>query len=181
MIAGDQSEKDKHLKLRNTRKAMVAGIAIAAAFTMTACGSDDGGDAPATTTAAASSASAAPDASGDYPPVPTAEELNAELLRGLDPAVPVEEKAELIQGAEADPDLINQVAAAAVQNGATIELTSVDDLGDGTLNAGATLTINGQANPGNFTFVAEDGKWKLSKENACSFVQLAQLTSPACA
>lgn len=182
MIAGDQSEKDKHLKLRNTRKAMVAGIAIAAAFTMTACGSDDDGKtATTTTTAAASSASAAPEASGDYPPVPTPEELNAELLRGLDPAVPVEEKAQLIQGAEADPDLINQVAAAAVANGADIQLTSVDDLGDGTLNAGATLTINGQANPGNFTFVAEDGKWKLSKDNACGLVQLAQLSSPACA
>ncbi|MEO7077802.1 MAG: hypothetical protein ABIY38_02815 [Rhodococcus sp. (in: high G+C Gram-positive bacteria)] len=170
------------MKLGNTRKAMVAGVAIAAALTMTACGSDEGSEKTTTTTATlTTSVVAAPDASGDYPPVPTAEELNTELLRGLDPAVPVEEKAELIQGAEADPDLINQVAAAAVQNGAAIQLTSVDDLGDGTLNAGATLTINGQANPGNFTFVAEDGKWKLSKENACGLVQLAQLTSPACA
>ena len=156
------------MKLRNTRKTMVAGVAIAAALTMTACGSDEGdNDADATTTAAA-------------PPVPSAEELNGELLRGLDPAVPVEEKALLIQGAEEDPELINQVAAAAVQNGAQIEITSVDDLGDGTLNAGATLTINGQANPGSFTFVAEDGVWKLSRENACGLVQVAGLTSPAC-
>ncbi len=170
------------MKLRNTRKAMVAGVAIAAALSLSACGSDESSDKETTTTATSTtSVSAAPEASGDYPPVPTAEELNTELLRGLDPAVPVEEKAQLIQGAEADPDLINQVAAAAVQNGAQIAITSVDDLGDGTLNAGATLTINGQANPGSFTFVAEDGKWKLSKENACSFVQLAQLTSPACA
>ncbi|WP_072806351.1 hypothetical protein [Rhodococcoides yunnanense] len=168
------------MKLRNTRRAIVAGVAIAAALTMTACSSDDDGGDAKTTTTASTSASAAPTAS-DYPPVPTAEELNAELARGLDPAVPVEEKAELIQGAEADPELINQVAAAAVQNGAQIQITSVDDLGDGTLNAGATLTIGGQANPGNFTFVAEDGKWKLSKQNACNFVQLAQLTSPACA
>ncbi|MET0197435.1 hypothetical protein CH293_21810 [Rhodococcus sp. 14-2470-1b] len=171
------------MKLRNTRKAVVAGVAIAAALTMTACSSDDGGDTTTTTSAASttSSASAAPEASGDYPPVPTAEELNAELARGLDPAVPVEEKAALIQGAEEDPGLIEQVAAAAVQNGATVEITSVDDLGDGTLNTGATLTINGQANPGNFIFVAEDGAWKLSKENACGLVQLAQLSSPACA
>ncbi|SNT22059.1 hypothetical protein [Rhodococcoides kyotonense] len=162
---------------------MVAGVAIAAALTMTACSSDEGGGNETTTTAASAttSASAAPEANSDYPPVPTAEELNERLARGLDPAVPVEEKAQLIQGAEADPELINQVAAAAVQNGAQIVITSVDDLGDGTLNAGATLTIGGQANPGNFTFVAEDGVWKLSKENACSFVQLAQLTSPACA
>lgn len=160
---------------------MVAGVAIAAALTMTACGSDDGGDTGnAATSASATSSSVVAEASGDYPPVPTAEELNAELMRGLDPAVPVEEKAQLIQGAEQDPQLIEQVAAAAVQNGAQIEITSVDDLGDGTLNAGATLTINGQANPGSFTFVAEDGVWKLSKENACGLVQLAQLTSPAC-
>lgn len=159
---------------------MVAGVAIAAALTMTACSSDDSSDTATTTTAASATASATAEASGDYPPVPTPQELNTELLRGLDPAVPVEEKAQLIQGAEADPELINQVAAAAVQNGAQIEITSVDDLGDGTLNAGATLTINGQANPGSFTFVAEDGVWKLSKDNACGLVQLAQLTSPAC-
>jgi hypothetical protein len=159
---------------------MVAGVAIAAALTMTACSSDDSSDTAPTTTAASAAASATAEASGDYPPVPTPQELNTELLRGLDPAVPVEEKAQLIQGAEADPELINQVAAAAVQNGAQIEITSVDDLGDGTLNAGATLTINGQANPGSFTFVAEDGVWKLSKDNACGLVQLAQLTSPAC-
>ncbi len=176
------TEGTKQLKLRNTRKAMVAGVAIAAALTMTACSSDDSSDTPTTTSSsAASSASAAPEASGDYPAVPTPEELNAELTRGLDPAVPLEEKTELIQGSEADPDLINQVAAAAVQNGAQIEVTSVDDLGDGTLNAGTTITLNGQANPGSFTFVAENGKWKLSKENACGLVQLAQLTSPACA
>ncbi|WP_206509733.1 hypothetical protein C5142_01430 [Rhodococcus sp. BGS-1C] len=170
------------MKLRNTRKTMVAGVAIAAALTMTACGSDEGdNDADATTTAAAPTSEAAPvEPSGDYPPVPTAEALNEELMRGLDPAVPVEEKALLIQGAEEDPELINQVAAAAVQNGAQIEITSVDDLGDGTLNAGATLTINGQANPGSFTFVAEDGVWKLSRENACGLVQVAGLTSPAC-
>ena len=89
-------------------------------------------DADATTTAAAPTSEAAPvEPSGDYPPVPTAEALNEELMRGLDPAVPVEEKAMLIQGAEEDPELINQVAAAAVQNGAQIEITSVDDLGDG--------------------------------------------------
>lgn len=159
---------------------MVAGVAIAAALTMTACSSDESSDTPTTTSAPAETTATA-EATSEYPPVPTPEELNAELLRGLDPAVPVEEKAQLIQGAEADPELINQVAAAAVQNGAQIEITSVDDLGDGTLNAGATLTINDQANPGSFTFVAEDGFWKLSQENACGLVQLAQLTSPACA
>ncbi|WP_179273342.1 MULTISPECIES: hypothetical protein [unclassified Rhodococcus (in: high G+C Gram-positive bacteria)] len=158
---------------------MVAGIAIAAALTMTACSSDGGDEPTATTTAVTTSAAAAPDA-GAYPPAPTVEELNTQLMRGLDPNVPVEEKAALIQGASEDPDLINQVAAAAVANNAQIEITSIDDLGTGVLNAGITITLNGQANPGTFQFVPEDGVWKLSKENACGIVSLAQLTSPAC-
>ncbi|OZD61487.1 hypothetical protein CH272_03865 [Rhodococcus sp. 05-340-1] len=167
------------MKLRNTRRTMVAGIAIAAALTMTACSSGGEEEPTTTTTAATTSASVAPDA-GAYPPVPTVEELNGQLARGLDPNVPVEEKAALIQGASADPELINQVAAAAVANNAQIEITSIDDLGTGVLNAGITITLNGQANPGTFQFVPEDGVWKLSKDNACGIVSLAQLTSPAC-
>ncbi|KAA0926048.1 hypothetical protein CH259_14850 [Rhodococcus sp. 05-2254-4] len=167
------------MKLRNTRRAMVAGIAIAGALTMTACSSGGDEEPTATTTAVTTSAAAAPDA-GAYPPVPTVEDLNAQLVRGLDPNVPVEEKAALIQGASEDPELINQVAAAAVANNAQIEITSIDDLGTGVLNAGITITLNGQANPGTFQFVPEDGVWKLSKDNACGIVSLAQLTSPAC-
>ena len=158
---------------------MVAGIAIAAALTMTACSSGGEEEPTTTTTAATTSASVAPDA-GAYPPLPTVEELNGQHARGLDPNVPVEEKAALIQGASADPELINQVAAAAVANNAQIEITSIDDLGTGVLNAGITITLNGQANPGTFQFVPEDGVWKLSKDNACGIVSLAQLTSPAC-
>lgn len=174
-----QSEKDKHLKLRNTRRAMVAGIAISAALTMTAC-SSGGEEEPTTTTTAVTTSAVADPSAGAYPPAPTVEELNTQLMRGLDPNVPVEEKAALIQGASEDPDLINQVAAAAVANNAQIEITSIDDLGTGVLNAGITITLNGQANPGTFQFVPEDGVWKLSKENACGIVSLAQLTSPAC-
>ena len=158
---------------------MVAGIAIAAALTMTACSSDEG-DTTATTTTAATTTASTPTENAAYPPVPTVEELNGQLARGLDPNVPVEEKAALIQGASEDPELINQVAAAAVANNAQIEITSIDDLGTGVLNAGITITLNGQANPGTFQFVPEDGVWKLSKENACGIVALAQLTSPAC-
>ncbi|MGB2718780.1 MAG: hypothetical protein WBG53_20975 [Rhodococcus sp. (in: high G+C Gram-positive bacteria)] len=158
---------------------MVAGIAIAAALTMTACSSDEG-DTTATTTTAATTTASTPTENAAYPPVPTVEELNGQLARGLDPNVPVEEKAALIQGASEDPELINQVAAAAVANNAQIEITSIDDLGTGVLNAGITITLNGQANPGTFQFVPEDGVWKLSKDNACGIVSLAQLTSPAC-
>ncbi|MDJ0391839.1 hypothetical protein QMK17_00655 [Rhodococcus sp. G-MC3] len=115
-----------------------------------------------------------------YPPLPTVAELNEALRRGFDPAVPIDEKAAFVQGAEEDQGLIDQVVAAAVANSASVEITSVDDLGDGSLNAGATLSIGGQPNPGTMIFVAEDGVWKLSRDNACAFVDLAGLTTPAC-
>lgn len=115
-----------------------------------------------------------------YPPVPTTESLNEELARGFDPAVPIDEKAAFVQGADEDPGLIDQVVAAAVANSASVEITSVDDLGDGTLSAGATLYIGGQPNPGTMIFVAEDGVWKLSRGNACAIVGFAGLTTPAC-
>nr|WP_296770502.1 hypothetical protein [Rhodococcus sp. (in: high G+C Gram-positive bacteria)] len=116
----------------------------------------------------------------NYPPVPTTESLNAELTRGFDPAVPIDEKAAFVQGADEDPGLIDQVVAAAVANSASVEITGVDDLGDGTLSAGATLYIGGQPNPGTMIFVAEDGVWKLSRANACAIVGFAGLTTPAC-
>lgn len=121
-----------------------------------------------------------PDAAPSYPPVPTPEDLNAEVTRGLDPAVPLEQKVMFVQGAEDDPALIGQVVDAAVVNDATVEITSIDDLGDGSLNAGATVTIAGEPNPGSMRFVAEDGVWKLSREDACSLVGLAGLTTTAC-
>jgi hypothetical protein len=170
--------KGTKLKLRNSGRVLVGTMAIAATLTMTACSS--GGDEPAatTTTAAATTSATAP--TGDLPPVPTAADLNAELQRGLDPNVPVSEKVGLVQGAEADPDLITKVADAARANNATVTVNDVTDLGDGTLSANGTITVNGQANPLQVSFVAEDGVWKLSNANACQIVSLAQITSPAC-
>lgn len=171
-----KNEKDKQLKLR---KMTVAGVAIAAALTMSACSSNSNDTAASTTAAKATTTAAASTAA--YPPVPTPADLNAALARSFDPAVPIAEKTSLVQGAEQDPALINKVADAAAKNNAHIQVVDVTDLGDGTLNAGITTTINGQSNPGTVTFVAENGVWKLSKNDACGIVAMAQLTSPACA
>ena len=173
-------QRNEQLKLRNTGRILVGGVAIAAALTMTACSSDEGTDTAATTTAAVTTTAEAAAPQGDLPPTPTAEELNANLQRGLDPAVPLEEKVGLVQGAELDPELITKVADAARANNATVSVEDVTDLGDGTLSANGTITVNGQANPLQVAFVAEDGVWKLSKDNACQIVSLAQIASPAC-
>lgn len=116
-------------------------------------------------------------------PAPTPTELNASLLRAFDESVPAAEKVTLVQGAEADPQLIDQVVAAAKANKAAAQVTDVTDLGDGTVAATVVMTLDGQPAPESIiiNFVAEDGVWKLSQENACGFVSLAGLSSPACA
>ncbi|MCZ4078559.1 hypothetical protein O1W68_11455 [Rhodococcus sp. H36-A4] len=156
-------------------KLTIGPFFLAAAVTALVSGCSDGGDgeSPSAPSTAIPTASA-------YPPVPSAADLNEELKRGFDPAVPSAEKAVFVQGAEEDPALIEQVVTAAVTNDAIVEITGVDDLGDGTLSAGATLTIGGQPNPTTMIFVAENGVWKLSRDNACALVGLAGLTSAAC-
>lgn len=168
-------QRNKDLKFRKTT---VATVALAAALTMTACSSDESDDA-GTATTTTTTTSATPEAAA-YPPVPTAAELNASLAMAFDETVPLEQKVPLVQGAEQDPELINQVAAAAKANNAVITVVDVVDGGDGTATAGVDMIIGGNPNPGSVVFVAEDGVWKLSKDNACGFVSLAQLTSPVC-
>lgn len=161
------------------RKTLVAGVAVAAALTLGACSSD--GDTTDSTTTKKATTTAAAAATIDSPPAPTAAELNAMLVKGLDPATPVEEKVTLVQDGSSDPGLFDQVAAAAKQNNATVTVVDpILDNGDGTLTATVNLDIGGQVNPGTATFVVENGQWVLSKEYACNMIKLANLTSPAC-
>ncbi|WP_370512171.1 hypothetical protein [Skermania sp. ID1734] len=111
--------------------------------------------------------------------MPTVDQLNQELQKAFDPNVPLQEKVDMVQGAQADPELINRVAEAAKKAGVTVVVTKVNDLGN-SVTADANLTINGQVNPAVVPFVAEDGRWKLEKGWACNMVNLAQLSSPAC-
>lgn len=169
------------MKLRTSSRALVAGMAIAAALTMSACSSDDNkADSTSSKPTATSSASSATQ-DPNLPAIPTAEELNAQLQRAFDPAVPLADKIDMVQGAEQDPELINRVADAAKAAGIVVTVTNVTDLGSGQLNADATFLVNGQSNPAVVPFVAENGKWKVQKGWACQIVTTAQLQSPACA
>ncbi|WFR74590.1 hypothetical protein P9209_15450 [Prescottella defluvii] len=168
-----ENEKDKHLKLR---KMTIAGVAIAAALTMSACSNDSSSTErttaqQTTATTAAAEPTLAP---------PTADQLNADLTKAFDESVPLDQKVALVQGAQADPELINQVIKAAKDNGATIRVVDVTPTGADTVTAGVTMTINGQDNPATVDFVAENGIWKMSNSYACGLVKMANLTSPAC-
>lgn len=173
----DRTEK---LKLQ---KMTVAAVAIAAALTMTACGSDEKTDSP-TTTSKTTTTTTASDSTDAPVALPTAPELNAKVAQALDETVPAADKVNLVQGAEADPELINQVAAAAKAAGAQVEiLDPVTDTGSETAAASLNIVVNGQPLQQGLqaSFVYEDGVWKLSKTTACQIVGVAGLTSPACA
>jgi hypothetical protein len=160
------------------RKTLIAGVAVAAALSLAACG-DDSSKADSTTSAKSTTTTAATGI--DYPPAPSAAELNAMLVKGLDPATPAAEKVTLVQDGEADPGLFDAVAAAAKQSNATVTVVDpILDNGDGTLTATVNMDIGGQVSAGTAGFVVENGQWKLSKEYACNIVKLANLTSPAC-
>ncbi|MEU1982647.1 hypothetical protein [Nocardia sp. NPDC019395] len=163
------------MKLRKTGRIAIAGLAAVAALTLTACGSDDSDS----DTGAASTSAAAETTAADTPPVPTAADLNTQLQRALDPNVPNEEKLEMVEGAEADPELPSKLSQFYTQSGAVIEVTGVNEFG-GEIQATANLTLNGQTNVAEVPFVAENGVWKVQKAWACQMLTNAQIQSPAC-
>lgn len=164
------------------RKMTVAAVAIAAALTMTACGSDETETTAATTTAKTTTATTTTEEAEIV--LPTAAELNQLLVIGLDETVPLADRVALVEGAEADPELINQVVAAAKSSNAQVEiLDPVTDTGSGTAAASLNIIINGQplGEGAQATFVNVDGDWKLGKSTACQLVMMSGLTSAACA
>ncbi|MFD4433403.1 hypothetical protein, partial [Nocardia sp. NPDC058497] len=140
------------MKLRTTGRVAIAGLAVVAALGLSAC-SDDKGDKPAakTTTSVKATATAA----AELPPVPTVEELNAQLNTALDPSIPNEEKLDFVQGGSADPELPNRLAQAAKDANVQVQVIEVTSFGE-SVNAKANFTVNGQTNVVDVPFVAED-------------------------
>ncbi len=158
---------------KRSPKVLAAAILCGAALATAACSEPaEPGDPPPSSTTVTPQLVAAP----------TPAELNANLARAFDETVPAAEKVPLVQGAQADPQLIDRVVEAAMANKASAQVTGVTDLGDGTVAATVVMALDGQPAPESvMTFVAEDGVWKLSKDNACGIVSVAGLSSPACA
>ncbi|UGT41041.1 hypothetical protein LTV02_34630 [Nocardia yamanashiensis] len=165
------------MKLQKTGRIAVATLAVVAALGLTACGSGDKKE----TTKPKVSTSKTTSAAQNYPAAPTVADLNAELQKALDPNVPNAQKLDMMQGVQADPNLPQLLSDAYKANNASITVTGVTDLGNGTLTADAQVAVNGGA-PQNAVvpFVAEDGKWKVQKEWICNMLSLGNQTSPAC-
>lgn len=139
---------------------------------LAACGG--GGDeretAPAPTTSAQETAT-----------VPTTAELTGLLDRASDPAVPVEEKVDLVEGGAEAPEIFDQIAALKAEQGAGVTITGVAE-GDipGTLIANAVITQPGQEDINvQAQFINQNGQWQLQKSFACALITNAGLQPPA--
>ncbi len=163
--------------LRTTR-ILAAAAVVVIGLVLTGCGPDGPADPPGPSDKRDVPTVITPE---HIPRLPSIDELNAMLQKGLDPTVPASEKVDMIQGSEADPELINRVADAAQKAEVTVTVIGVTDLGSGSATADVNLTIKGQPGPAVVPLVAENGTWKLEKSWACDIVtNMGQMQSPAC-
>ena len=140
---------------------------------LAACGGDDDGGretAPAPTATEQEVAA-----------VPTAEELTQLLARASDPAVPLEEKVDLVEGGAEAPELFDQIAALKAEQGADVSITGAAE-GDipGTLIANAVIMQPGQEDINvQAQFIQQGGQWQLQQSFACALITNAGLEPPA--
>lgn len=171
------------MNLRNTGRLVVAGLAIASALTITACSDNSDNNSTASTSASSGSAASSATSAPAAPPV-TADAINAELQKVLDPATPFSEKVTYLQGMDSDPQLATKLQDLYDKNKIKITITSVTPTGGNTAQATGNLTINGKATDPSqepvVPLVYEDGKWKVGKEFVCRALAMGQVTSPAC-
>lgn len=165
------------------RAPMIVAAALAAGLALTACSSSD--DNTATPTTAVEETVIVEDES-DLPPVPSVEELNAQLQTALDPAVPAEEKAAMVQGLEDDPELIQALSEAADQARADgliedIVVTGpILETGTEVISVPFEVTMDGAVNAGDVVIVADGDEWKLGKDSVCGLAELLDIPSESC-
>ena len=114
------------MSLRRTIAAVsLSAFALAG---LAACGEEENGRETA----------APPATSAQEAAIPTAEDLSLLLEQASDPAVPVEQKVNLVEGGAEAPEIFDQIAALKAEKGATVVITGVAE-GDipGTLIANA--------------------------------------------
>lgn len=154
------------------RTAAAVALSAFALGGLAACGGDDGREKAPEPTAQTSQTAA---------PVPSAADLTALLDRASDPAVPIEEKVNLVEGGAEAPELFDQIAALKQQQGATVTITNAMP-GDipGTLLANAVIAQAGQQDINvQAQFIQQNGQWQLQKSFACALITNAGLQAPA--
>ncbi|MFE7799475.1 hypothetical protein [Nocardia sp. NPDC057440] len=173
-----------------TRFARTA-LTAAALITMTSAAACSSGPDEAAVDAARSSAiaslssSVAASSSAAHRPLPTAAELDAQIKRALDPALPDSERTDLIEDGEVFKDAIPDMYKALQDNPRAVYGVTdpVFDNRDGTLTATMRLDKDGTGSAVRTTvvhFVLIDGKWKISRTDLCGILRSADYRTPAC-
>ncbi|GAA1474124.1 hypothetical protein P4N68_07575 [Corynebacterium felinum] len=144
--------------------------AVAATIVLSACSSDG-----ANTSSSASSSAASATQSANVPSaLPTVEELNAILALASDPAAPIEEKTQTVQGGESAPELFEVMTHSKIESGANFQV--VQPILPGYTADSVLATVNfilpdREAQPAeNVEFIFENGRWKLSQSWACTLI-----------
>ncbi|MFI6217448.1 hypothetical protein ACIBCD_36050 [Nocardia brasiliensis] len=150
-----------------------AAAALAVTIGLSGCGSDDGkSDTKSSSSSVVASSSAAPSAAAG---APTADSLQAVLVKLSDPAVPTADKAKLIVDGEKRTANIDQMNKALAGYGTlTYAVADVTTQGS-TATAQVTITSPHGAAPATpLTWENVGGTWKLSDASGCLLLGFAQ-------
>jgi hypothetical protein len=168
----------------------LTALAGLAALAVAACSSDpdEASVAAARSSAYAaltSSSQAAAASSAAHPPVPTAAQLDAQLKRALDPALPDSARTSLIQDGTAFASSIPDLYKALHDNPHAVYgvVDPVFDNHDGTLTATVRLDKYGtgeNVRTSILHFIDIGGTWKISRNDLCGILRSADYQTPAC-
>ena len=171
------------------RKFMIVGVA-AAMLGVTACGGDDESPIP-TAKAETSATTTTSAAAGDFESQltnpdkrPTVAALNDMLEKALDPDIPAEDKVNLVEGAEVDPDLFDQLVQVREDNPNVTYKIMNPVIGKGPKRASVKVEVRLPDNPPtkiDAAIVFDDGRWKLAKSTVCPLLSAGDVESPLCA
>ncbi|MFI9411210.1 hypothetical protein [Nocardia gamkensis] len=163
-----------------------AGLLLAVAAAACDSGADEAAvDAARSSANASLSSSIAVSSSAAHPPLPTAADLDAQIKRALDPALPDSERTSLIEDGESFRQAIPDMYKALQDNPRAVYGVTdpVFDNHDGTLTATMRLDKDGTGAAVRTTvvhFVLVDGKWKISRTDLCGILRSADYRTPAC-
>ncbi|GAA4747117.1 hypothetical protein [Gordonia alkaliphila] len=172
------------------RKFLVVGAVAGMLSVTAACGSDDSSLPPVPTAQSTTSSAAAGGEDSDLVAQlsnpkkrPTVDALNEMLEMALDPDVPAEDKVDLVEGAEADPKLFDQLVKVAKENpDVTYEIKN-PVIGNGPKRASVKVEVTLPDNPPTMidaAIVYDNGRWKLSKSTVCPLLEAGDVKSPLC-
>ncbi|MFI1916486.1 hypothetical protein [Nocardia sp. NPDC020380] len=175
------------MRLRRTAAAALTLAVIGAA--VTACSSDDSeasvAAARSSAYAALSSSSAVAATSAASRPIPTAQQLDAQIKAALDPNLPDSDRTDLIQDGAAFKDAIPDMYKALQDHPRAVYGVKdpVFDNHDGTLTATLSLDKDGTGTDVRTTvvhFIYLDNRWKISKNDLCGILRSADYKTTAC-